>query len=95
MARVRFLASTADLRPGQEGVVYGAGHETDFEDEDVPYVMEQWHAGKVEILDKTGLTPPGEEIPPEGGEEGATRRRSADRGPDKPDRESDERHRGR
>jgi hypothetical protein len=61
MARVRFIAPVVDLRPGQEGVVYGPGHETDFQDEDVAFVMEQWHAGKVEILDSTGLTPPAEE----------------------------------
>jgi hypothetical protein len=60
MARVRFIAPAADLRPGQEGVVYGPGHETDFQAEDIDFVMEQWHAGKVEILDTTGLVPPPE-----------------------------------
>jgi hypothetical protein len=92
MARVRFLAPASDPRPGQEGIVYGPLHETDFGDEDVEYVMSLWNSGKVEILDATGLTPPGGAPPPE---EDATRRRSADKGPDKPDRESDERHRGR
>lgn len=55
MARVRFLAPTADLRPGQEGIVYGPQHETDFQAEDVAFVMESWLAGKLEITDTTGL----------------------------------------
>jgi hypothetical protein len=58
MARVRFLAPAGDPRPGQEGIVYGPQHETDFGDEDVDYVMSLWREGKVEILDSTGLTPP-------------------------------------
>ena len=53
MARVRFLAPTADPRPGQEGMVYGAatrltsgrGHRLR---------QEPWHDGKVEILDSPG-----------------------------------------
>ena len=58
MARVRFLTAAADPRPGQEGVVYGPQHETDFQNEDVDYVMSLWREGKVEILDSSGLTPP-------------------------------------
>jgi hypothetical protein len=55
MARVRFLAACADPRPGQEGIVYGPLHETDFQTEDVDFVMTLWGGGKVEILDTTGL----------------------------------------
>ena len=58
MARVRFLAPAVDPRPGQEGIVYGPMHETDFQDEDKDFVMSLWRDGKVEILDYTGLTPP-------------------------------------
>lgn len=65
MARVRFLAPAADPRPGQEGVVYGPQHETDFLDEDVEYVKNLWADGKVEILDATGLTPPAARSTPE------------------------------
>jgi len=57
MARVRFLAAASDPRPGQEGIVYGPLHETDFGDEDVDYVWKLWREGKVEILDASGLTP--------------------------------------
>lgn len=58
MARVRFLAPAADPRPGQEGIVYGPNHETDFDDTDVEFVQSLWRDGKVEILDASGLTPP-------------------------------------
>lgn len=63
MARVRFLAPASDPRPGQEGIVYGPQHETDFQDEDVEFVMGLWRDGKVEILDATGLTPPSGDAP--------------------------------
>lgn len=65
MARVRFLTPAADPRAGQEGIVYGPNHETDFQDEDKDFVMTLWREGKVEILDYTGLTPPGGAPPPE------------------------------
>jgi len=58
MARVRFLAAAGDPRQGQEGIVYGPQHETDFLDEDIDYVMSLWRDGKVEVLDTSGLTPP-------------------------------------
>ena len=59
MARVRFLAPASDPREGKEGNVYGPLHEADFGDEDTEFVMTLWREGKVEILDTTGLTPPG------------------------------------
>jgi hypothetical protein len=65
MARVRFLAPAADPRPGQEGIVYGPQHETDFGDEDIEYVRSLWLDGKVEILDATGLTPPATQAAPQ------------------------------
>jgi hypothetical protein len=65
MARVRFLAPAADPRPGQEGIVYGPQHETDFSDEDIEYVKSLWVDGKVEILDSTGLTPPATQAAPQ------------------------------
>lgn len=55
MARCRFLAPAVDYRPGQEGVVYGPGHETDFQAEDYDFVLEMRLAGKAEIIDATGL----------------------------------------
>jgi hypothetical protein len=55
MAAVRFLAPAVDHRSGQEGIVYGPGHETAFQAEDVAFVMECWLAGKLEITDSTGL----------------------------------------
>lgn len=58
MARVRFLTAAGDPRQGQEGIVYGPNHETDFQDEDKEFVMTLWREGKVEILDSSGLTPP-------------------------------------
>lgn len=58
MARVRFLAAAADPRPGQEGIVYGPNHETDFVDEDVQYVAQLRLRGMAEVLDSSGLTPP-------------------------------------
>jgi len=66
MARLRFLAAAADPRPGQEGVVYGPLHETDFQTEDYDFVKDLLLSGKAEIIDNT---PPAEvfkapELPP-------------------------------
>lgn len=58
MARLRFLAVAYDPRPGKEGVVYGPGHETDFDDTDMEYVIQLRNRGYVEVLDASGLTPP-------------------------------------
>jgi len=55
MARCRFLAAAADPRPGQEGIVYGPGHETDFQAEDYEFMLGLRMAGKAEITDTTGL----------------------------------------
>jgi hypothetical protein len=55
MARVRFLATSADARQGHEGVTYGPGHETDILEEDYEYVIALRQEGKVEIIDATGL----------------------------------------
>jgi len=64
MAKVRFLATTRDLRPGKEGTVYGRGHETDFDQDDYEFVMSLWSDGRGEIYDWSGITPPGEVEPP-------------------------------
>jgi hypothetical protein len=53
MAKVRFLANSRDLRPGQEGVVYGAGHETTFDESDYEYVKQLRLDGMAEITDDT------------------------------------------
>lgn len=58
MARVQFLAASADPRSGKEGTVYGPGHITDFDDDDVDFVIAELGKGKVSILDTSGLTPP-------------------------------------
>lgn len=58
MARVRFLAASADQRAGKEGVVYGAGHETDIDPDDYDYVIDLRKRGMVEIIDSTGLPDP-------------------------------------
>lgn len=55
MARCRFLAAAYDPRPGKEGVVYGPGHETDFDADDYEYMMALRIRGMVEITDTTGL----------------------------------------
>ena len=55
MARLRFLAAAVDPRPGQEGIVYGPLHETDFQAEDYEYVATLLLDGKAEIIDATGL----------------------------------------
>lgn len=57
MARLRFLAATADPRAGQEGIVYGPQHETDFQDEDIDFAFGCWRDGRAEVLDTSGLTP--------------------------------------
>lgn len=57
MARVRFLAPTSDPRPGQEGIVYGPLHETDFQDEDIDFLVGEIAKGKAEVLDTSGLGP--------------------------------------
>jgi hypothetical protein len=64
MAHVRFLASTRDPRAGQEGIVYGRDHETDFQQEDTDFVIQCWREGRVEVLDWSGITPPGQQTPP-------------------------------
>jgi len=56
MAKLRFLATAADPRPGQEGVVYGPGHETDFQTEDYDFVKSLLLDGKAEITDDTPPT---------------------------------------
>jgi hypothetical protein len=66
MARVMFLATAYDPRPGKETTVYGPGHETDIDPDDYEYVIELRKRGMVAIIDPTGL--PGYEVPPEGGE---------------------------
>lgn len=53
MAKLRFLAPSADPRPGKEGTVYGAGHETDFDTADYDYVKTLLLDGKAEITDST------------------------------------------
>jgi len=53
MAKLRFLAASADPRPGQEGIVYGPGHETDFQTGDYDYVKSLLLEGKAEITDDT------------------------------------------
>jgi hypothetical protein len=53
MARLRFLAAAADPREGQEGTVYGPGHETDFQTEDYDYIKGLLLDGKAEIIDAT------------------------------------------
>lgn len=55
MARLRFLAVAADPRPGQEGIVYGPQHETDFDETDYEYVKALLLDGKAEVIDATGL----------------------------------------
>jgi hypothetical protein len=55
MARVRFLAISTDPRPGHEGVTYGPGHETDFVEADVEYIISLRNDGKAEVTDTTGL----------------------------------------
>ena len=55
MARLRFLAAAADPRPGQEGIVYGPQHETDFDSTDYEYVKSLLLDGKAEVIDATGL----------------------------------------
>jgi len=55
MARLRFLAAAADPRPGQEGIVYGPQHETDFSEADYEYVKSLLLDGKAEVIDATGL----------------------------------------
>jgi len=55
MARCRFLAAAYDPRPGQEGIVYGPGHETDFDESDYEYMLALRVRGMVEIIDTTGL----------------------------------------
>lgn len=53
MAKLRFLAPSADPRPGKEGTVYGAGHETDFDQADYDFVKSLLLDGKAEITDNT------------------------------------------
>jgi hypothetical protein len=65
MARLRFLAAAGDPRPGQEGIVYGPQHETDFQTEDYDFIKSLLLDGKAEIIDDTPpaeiLTAPKEE----------------------------------
>ena len=53
MARLRFLAPAADPRPGQEGIVYGPLHETDFDESYYDYIKGLLLDGKAEVIDKT------------------------------------------
>lgn len=53
MAKLRFLAASADPRPGQEGIVYGPLHETDFDQSDYDFVKDLLLSGKAEIIDNT------------------------------------------
>jgi len=65
MARLRFLAAAADPRPGQEGIVYGPQHETDFDAADYEFVKSLLLDGKAEVIDATGLPtllPPSEAV---------------------------------
>jgi hypothetical protein len=48
---LRFLAPATD--PTNPKVTYGAGHETDFQDENEPWVIELRREGKAEILEYT------------------------------------------
>lgn len=57
MARLRFLAPSADPRPANAGTVYGPQHETDFDPADYDYVKSLLLDGKAEIIDNT---PPAE-----------------------------------
>jgi len=56
MPRLRFLAPSADPRPGKEGTVYGPGHETDYDPTDYDYIKSLLLEGKAELLD--GPPPP-------------------------------------
>ena len=56
MARLRFIAPSADPRPEKAGTVYGAGHETDYVTEDYDYIKTLLLEGKAELLD--GPPPP-------------------------------------
>lgn len=58
MGHLRFLATTRDGRPGKEDVVYGAEHQTDFDQDDAEFVLNCWHQGRVEVTDWSGITPP-------------------------------------
>lgn len=55
MSRLRFIAPAYDPRPGKEGTVYGAGHETDFDTDDYEYALQLRNRGYAEIIDATGL----------------------------------------
>lgn len=58
MPRVRFLSTAQDPRPDHVGVVYGPGHETDFDETDYEYVAALRLRGMAEIIDRTGLPDP-------------------------------------
>jgi len=51
MARLRFLATAADPRPGKEGTVNGPGHETDYDATDYDFIKSLLVDGKAELLD--------------------------------------------
>ena len=51
MARLRFIAPSADPREGKVGTVYGAGHETDYDATDYDYIKTLLLEGKAELLD--------------------------------------------
>lgn len=53
MSALRFLTTCADPRPDHAGVVYGAGHQTDFDEDDYDFVKTLRLEGKAEITDST------------------------------------------
>lgn len=58
MPRAVFLAPCADYRPGKEGTVYGAGHQTDFDIDDAEFVWNMHAMGKIALMDDTNPVPP-------------------------------------
>lgn len=50
MPKCVFLVSCLDGRPGKENVVYGAGHQTDFDEDDHEYLVAMHSQGKVAYL---------------------------------------------
>jgi hypothetical protein len=51
MPRIRFIAPSTDPRPNKAGTVYGAGHETDYDQDDYDYIKTLLLDGKAELLD--------------------------------------------
>jgi hypothetical protein len=52
---LRFLAPAQD--PTNPDVTYGAGHKTDFQDENEPWIIQLRLEGKAEILEYTPTEP--------------------------------------